>query len=310
MLILTNESINSLFYQITRFDYDCITNTTSVLVTMSIISKLPHRRMKLASNILPPISSFLIDSIETRQPYRKRNQKPGCCECHKAFKTCSDTKSSANASLNLKYLSPVQRTSLFTAYWRNCEQQRTDGIAPLCYDPQASILLENFLDKKSEESLRRLDGSPIKEEAVEMLAVRSRFIDDFILAPSESRLEMTKPFRQLVLLGSGMDTRAYRLNMDKNWLVIEVDSDIDMLSWKHRVLENAKYKPTCKVASVEADISIVSQEWGSKIVNAGLKPELPSVWVLEGLMEYLNPDVHFNLFETVRQKCSPGSSYL
>ena len=96
--------------------------------------------------------------------------------------------------------------------------------------------------------------------------------------------------------------------MDKNWLVIEVDSDIDMLSWKHRVLENAKYKPTCKVATVEADVSVVSKEWGSKIVKAGLKPELPSVWVLEGLMEYLNPDVHFNVFETVRQKCSPGSS--
>ena len=96
--------------------------------------------------------------------------------------------------LNLKCLSPVQRTSLFTAYWRNCEQQRSDGIEPLCYDPQASILLENFLDKKSEESLRRLDGSPIKEEAIEMLAVRTSFIDDFILAPSKTGLEMTKTF--------------------------------------------------------------------------------------------------------------------
>ena len=202
-------------------------------------------------------------------------------------------------------LTPVQQTSLVTAFWRNCEQQRTDK-EPLCVDPQAPILLEKLLERDSMESLL---ASPFFTGGVNLLAVRTRFIDDFILdsALSVSGRQVGQPQpQQLVLLGSGMDTRAYRLNLHKDSVVIEVDSDMDVLRGKHDVLAMASHKATCRVATVAVDIS-ESEKVVSKVVTAGLKSTMPTVWVLEGLLEYLKPSVHPLLLSALRRKSFPGT---
>ena len=219
---------------------------------------------------------------------------------------------------------PTQQTCLFTAFWRNCEQNKAndpDAKEPLFYDPQAPILLEQFLDKETE---KKLFESPFHDEVVDLLAVRTRFIDDFILKfvstttetdQSESdssdgkRCTNNPGFKQLVLLGAGMDTRAYRLDLPNDWIVVEVDSDMDVLQKKHEVLQRfkgpTKFKPTVKkVGSVECNIESEPGKAMAQCFNGseGLcDDKRPTIFVLEGLLEYLDPNSHLKLFTALRR---------
>ena len=106
-------------------------------------------------------------------------------------------------------LTAVQQTCLYTAFWRDREQKQRGLIS----DPQAPVLLDAFL---SDELRLQLLASAFLAPGTDLIAVRSKLIDDAIMSRNA-----TGPV-QLVLLGAGMDTRAYRLGLHPESLVIEV----------------------------------------------------------------------------------------
>ena len=106
-------------------------------------------------------------------------------------------------------LTAVQQTCLYTAFWRDREQKHRGLIS----DPQAPVLLDAFL---SDELRQQLLASAFLGPGIDLIAVRSKLIDDAIMSRNA-----TGPV-QLVLLGAGMDTRAYRLGLHPESLVIEV----------------------------------------------------------------------------------------
>ncbi|WP_432825346.1 SAM-dependent methyltransferase [Dactylosporangium sp. CA-092794] len=104
------------------------------------------------------------------------------------------------------------------------------------------------------------------------LVVRTRYFDDAVTAAGW--------LRQLVLLGAGLDTRAWRLPLPAGATVFEVDLPV-LLAAKH---ERIPARPGCAVRIVEADLR---GDWGPALLGAGFDPGAPTLWLAEGLLFHL-----------------------
>lgn len=80
--------------------------------------------------------------------------------------------------------------------------------------------------------------TPITTELIDMLAAQTRFLDEFLAAAGRDGI------RQVVILGCGLDTRAYRLWLPRETTVYEVDRP-EVLDFKSAVLRGICAKPIC-----------------------------------------------------------------
>lgn len=126
-------------------------------------------------------------------------------------------------------------------------------------------------------------------------AVRTRFFDDFLLDCAQS-------IRQVVLLGAGMDTRAFRMNWAPATQVYEIDQP-DVLTYKAAVL--ADVDPNCHRHAICADLR--ESQWVELLLDQGYQPTEPSVWLLEGLLYYLNRAEVHNLLTAIANLSGVGS---
>lgn len=54
-------------------------------------------------------------------------------------------------------------------------------------------------------------------------------------------------------------------------------------------------------------VADLTGDWASSLPAAGFRPDLPTVWVVEGLLMYLDSTASARLIQTVRNLCAPGS---
>ncbi len=163
----------------------------------------------------------------------------------------------------------VARTARWTAAARARESARPDRLfddpfAALLAGTDGDTLLRHFHTERSAP-----DGNPV-------LPIRTRWFDDFLRAS-------VTPQCQVVGLGAGLDTRAYRLNWPPGVVVFEVDQGT-VLRYKRQRLSQAVDVPRCERRTVAADFT---GEWGSALLDAGFDPTAPTVWFAEGLLFYL-----------------------
>lgn len=151
-------------------------------------------------------------------------------------------------------------TALWIAAARARESARPDRLFD---DPWADALA-------GDTGRAMLDSRP--ENA--FLPIRTRFFDDVVRSAGWAT--------QLVLLGAGMDTRAYRLALPATTVVHEIDQP-GALAAKDTALAGAV--PTCRRVSVEADLAA---DWSTPLLAAGFDVTLPTVWLAEGLLFYLS----------------------
>jgi methyltransferase (TIGR00027 family) len=210
-------------------------------------------------------------------------------------RTLTRTLSSAR---NVPKLNPVQQTSLLVAYCRACERKRTTS-PPLCDDYLAERLCNALFAPEARDVL---ETSAFKADGVELLAVRTRILDDWLENVAK------RPRSQVVLLGAGMDTRAYRLALDGS-VVFEVDMDRKVLEAKHAVLADSGASPRTNPVLVQADCS-QHAALAAALEAAGLRTDAPIHWVCEGLIEYLCPTVHRELYAMAARVSAraPGST--
>lgn len=178
----------------------------------------------------------------------------------------------------------VSLSARLTAAMRSQETARCDR---LFNDPFATQLAgtDAFAFLAQRKIQPEQDGRPY-------VVVRTRFFDDFLLA---------KQLPQVVILASGMDTRAYRLPWLANTKVYELDR-LEVLHYKNAVLKDVK--PNCERYAIAADLT---QPWSHLLLDQGYRTDLPSVWLIEGLLMYLDlPQVH-TLLTTVSQLAVAGS---
>lgn len=175
----------------------------------------------------------------------------------------------------------VSFTARMMAAMRARETSREDR---LFNDPFAAKLA-------GEEAFQQVDLQLTSPDQA-YVAVRTRFFDDF-LASSQ--------IGQVVLLASGLDSRAYRFPWAPEVEVYELDHP-EVLAYKADLLKNTN--PSCKHHLIAVDLT---QPWKEKLLSPGYSPTSPSVWLVEGLLMYLSEAQAHHLLSSVSDLSTPGS---
>jgi methyltransferase (TIGR00027 family) len=87
----------------------------------------------------------------------------------------------------------------------------------ICYDPIARSLVPSFSFTMSKLVIDSGLYARISQGALEFITARERYIDDFLKACLSEGLD------QVVILGAGFDTRAYRIAGIEKTRVFEID---------------------------------------------------------------------------------------
>lgn len=132
------------------------------------------------------------------------------------------------------------------------------------------------------------------------MAVRTRFFDDFFTDATKAGI------RQVVILASGLDSRAYRLawpSEPTQTIVYEIDQP-EVIDFKTKVLAEHGALPTAQLRTVSIDLR---EDWPAALRAAGFDPALPTAWSAEGLLGYLPPEAQDQLLDTITALSAPGS---
>ncbi|WP_181785303.1 class I SAM-dependent methyltransferase [Streptomyces phytophilus] len=193
----------------------------------------------------------------------------------------------------------VGLTALLVAAARAIETHRHDSLAqdtyaehfvraaPACAD--WPVRIEQAPDG---------DDNPLWGRFARYFGLRTRALDDFLLRSAGAGT------RQVVLLGAGLDTRAFRLDLPSDCVVYEIDR-AGVLAFKQRVLTDLPATPKTKRVPVPADLR---EGWVTALTTAGFDPAAPSVWLAEGLLFYLPAPAETYLIDTVDRLTTGGSA--
>lgn len=112
------------------------------------------------------------------------------------------------------------------------------------------------------------------------------------------------------MLGSGLDTRAYRLQtLPSNLHIIELDLP-NIVAYKQAVIKELQvvrpdFKPVCQLIISSVDLS--KPGWVETLFQCGFNKATPTLWVLEGLIMYLEEDDAHTLLRTIYSLSTPSS---
>jgi methyltransferase (TIGR00027 family) len=129
------------------------------------------------------------------------------------------------------------------------------------------------------------------------IGVRSRFFDAFFDAVGEVGI------RQVVILGAGLDTRAFRLDWPPGTAVYEVDAPL-VIAFKDDVLGKQDAVPRCARRTVACN---PREDWPSALRQAGFDPASPTAWLTEGLFPHLPDDEKQALLDRTHGLSAAGS---
>ena len=179
----------------------------------------------------------------------------------------------------------IARTSLLTAAMRAAETNRSQSEGRLFSDPYAELLAGD-------------EGRTLREKAIAesgdqpAIAIRTYFMDQKITEA------LKQGAKQIVILAAGMDTRAYRLSFPKDTQVFELDRK-EVLEYKKEKLN--KTQPQCILKSLAVDLR---NDWQDKLVSAGFKKNTQTLWLVEGLLMYLEESQVSTLLERINSLAS------
>ncbi|KAF8405224.1 hypothetical protein HHK36_010125 [Tetracentron sinense] len=195
---------------------------------------------------------------------------------------------------------PLQRTACQTAAGRALWKH-------VIHDPVAEVLAGETYLRSLYEKIRKDQLNNAREVSGVILAVRTLWFDSKLEAALSS---FDGGEAQVVLLGAGMDARAYRLNCLKGSNVFEVDFP-KLLQMKATLLqaamesanEHQQLTVTAKsLTRVAADIR--DDDWLEKLQRSGFVLERNTVWVLEGILYYLSHHHAMQVLKTIADNCA------
>jgi methyltransferase (TIGR00027 family) len=180
----------------------------------------------------------------------------------------------------------VVRTGTWIAAVRARESARPD---PLFVDEFA----HGLAGAQGYATIARSEGAAGGENT--MIPVRVRWFDDAILAAVAGGL------RQVVLLGAGLDTRPYRLDLpsELDWYDLDIP---EVLADKASALVSAR--PRCRYHPVGADLT---GGWSAALKGAGFAASNATLWVAEGLFFYLS---QASILDILQRTVGPGGRFL
>ena len=186
--------------------------------------------------------------------------------------------------------SPVCRTAIVMAAKRAIENKRDDRLFD---DPFAAILAGDDAIQQQIDYHKTLD--PRNQLKMQFVAIRTRYFDDFIL-------NVLPTTTQIVILGSGFDTRAYRLSLPPFATIYEIDLP-EIITYKSSLL--APHYPKCNYHAIASDVT--SHKWCQLLLARGYQSNVPTIWVMEGLLMYLSESNVYQLLGEIQSLSTSGS---
>jgi len=141
------------------------------------------------------------------------------------------------------------------------------------------------------------DSSWKLQQMPDAMAARTRFFDAFFHEATRAGI------RQAVILASGLDARAYRLDWPTDMTVFEVDQP-RVIAFKTETLAGLGAAPTADRRTVAIDLR---QNWPAALVEAGFDRSQPTAWIAEGLLGYLPPEAQDRLLDNISALSADGS---
>lgn len=194
----------------------------------------------------------------------------------------SDSITNSN-SIKAERKGPSKMAELIALH-RVAESMLPEGVR-ICYDPYAV----HFVDPETLEFARK---NPEKTKAMRehlerlfpglasSIRARVRYFDDFVKTSVDEGLE------QLIILGAGYDTRAYRIEGLNKIKVFEVD---------HPGTQGVKIEKVKKIFGhlpehvVYVPVDFESEAVGQKLLENGYNRSQKTLFVMEGLVMYIPP---------------------
>lgn len=129
------------------------------------------------------------------------------------------------------------------------------------------------------------------------MAARTRYFDEFFTNAAAAGI------RQAVILASGLDARAHRLDWPTDMTVYEIDQPA-VIDFKTTTLSELGAEPKASLRTVAIDLR---EDWPTALKQAGFAADQPSAWIAEGLLGYLPPEAQDRLLDAVTALSAPGS---
>ncbi|KUI22095.1 hypothetical protein AU195_07305 [Mycobacterium sp. IS-1496] len=197
----------------------------------------------------------------------------------------------------------VGATAISTALAR----AREAGFAePLFDDPYAQMFLDAAKEQGAASQFDAVlagvrDDDPLAWRRFEALwdyiATRTRWFDEQFLAAGESGVP------QVVVLGAGLDARAWRLPRHSGSVVFEIDQPA-VLAFKNSVLDERGVAAAEPCVPVPVDLR---DEWCDPLCEAGFDPRRATMWLAEGLLVYFSGAEQDQLMNRMNALSASGS---
>ena len=198
----------------------------------------------------------------------------------------------------------VGTTAVMVAAARAAETEQPDALIT---DPYADILVAGagtgtwtaMLDDRILEKATAIDPevAAIFRHMRNYQAVRTHFFDEHFTRAAEAGI------RQIVILASGLDSRAYRLDWPAGTTVFEIDQP-KVLEYKAATLAEHGVKPAAQLREVAVDLR---HDWPNALRENGFDADQPTAWLAEGLLMYLPADAQDRLFTLITELSASGS---
>ena len=154
------------------------------------------------------------------------------------------------------------------------------------------------MDESVAERIKTADpeAAAVFENMLAYQAVRTHFFDAFFADAVAAGI------RQVVILASGLDARAYRLQWPAGTVVFEIDQP-KVLEYKSATLPpmaSSRWSAATRWPST-------FDRTGRRIDGRGFRPDCADGMVGEGLLMYLPAEAQDNLFTQITELSAPGS---
>ena len=201
--------------------------------------------------------------------------------------------------------SRASRSACILAAHRAVESSRDQGVR-ICHDPYARRFLPPGFTVIGESEIPEATALEMFKMVVpgfhEFFLARTRYIDDRLQRQIDGGL------RQLVILGAGYDSRAYRFEDVKRRIrVFEVDQPATQQLKKGKLREMFQNLPD-HVTFVPVDFQTDDLE--ASLAANGYDPQLPTLFIWEGVTMYIDPSAVDDTLAFIARNTGTGSAVI
>lgn len=174
----------------------------------------------------------------------------------------------------------------------------------ICYDPYAIHFIRpeiiEFGKKHPEEAKKLIENTErLFPGLSSSIMARVRYFDDFVKKSIEDGLE------QLVILGAGYDTRAYRIE--------EIKENVNIFEMDHPNTQGFKIEKIKEIFGstpenvVYVPVDFEKEKISEKLIENGFISSKKTLFILEGLVMYIPPESVAEIFLFITENSAKGS---